>query len=440
MSSLPSSVGQGPMPLRVSQDRAARLALAAAMIANVLIWIRVSLLFNPAYSYIGPSGYDRVFYYAYTRSLVIDRDLDFSNEMALRPPSGDYLKDGGRILNKYPFGTALLALPAYAATHFGVLALNRSGLAHVPADGYSAPYVIAFSLSQMFWGVLGVWLLYRGVLRYHGPKVAAAGVIVAWFGTNAIFYTGVDLMMAHAAAIFSTAWCSYEAVKLRESPSRWKSWFRMGASAALVVMVRYQNAIYLLVPCGAAMTTLRRGRSDFPRKNVVSNFLLAAIGFLALFSVQMIIWKAVFGSWLTNTYGAEFEFNWWRPKVRELLTILAVWLPVFALGLAGCFAVAIRRKDLVAAAAGLGWLLNTYVASCWWDHTIASRSSSDMLFPICLGLASVFAPVEKRCPMATLAIVGALVLWYVPLVTIGINRPDSLLANWIINMRILIHM
>ncbi len=90
----------------------ARLAIYGAIAVNLLLFVRVAVIRSPFYSYQGPSGTDRVFYYAYARSLVIDRDLDFRNEFAVRPPSSGTIERDGRQLNKFPIGTPLLSLPA----------------------------------------------------------------------------------------------------------------------------------------------------------------------------------------------------------------------------------------------------------------------------------------------------------------------------------------
>jgi hypothetical protein len=394
------------------------------------------LLYNPAYSYLGPSGYDRVFYYAHARSLLIDHDLDFRDEMAIRPPSGEYPTRGGRPLNKYPFGSALLALPALAVMHLGVLAADRLGLAHVPADGYSMPYVLAYALGQMTWAILGLWLLYRALLRYFSPRTAAIAVIAGWSGTNALLYLAIDLMMAHAAAIFSIAWCSYEAVRIRESPSDWRVWLRLGASAALVVMVRYQNGIYLLVPLAAVSVCGDLSRGS-PGRALI-NVAIAAVGFLALFSIQFLVWKATFGAWVLNTYAAEFQFEWFRPRIREVANLLAIYLPAYALGLGGCLALAARRRDPIVAAAGLSWLLNIYITSCWWAYSIVDRTASDMMFPICLGLGSIISLAERRWPKGSTILILLWVLWYLPLGMIGVDPRRSLLDSWVTNARMIV--
>ena len=67
--------------------------------------VRIAVVNPPFYSYQGPSGADRVMqHHAYTRSIVIDHDLDFTNEFAVRPPSSGAIFRSDQQLNKYPIG------------------------------------------------------------------------------------------------------------------------------------------------------------------------------------------------------------------------------------------------------------------------------------------------------------------------------------------------
>jgi hypothetical protein len=56
-----------------------RLVLAAGLFVHVLLFVWIAVVFAPEL-YLGPRGSDRVFYYAYVRSLVIDGDPGFTNK------------------------------------------------------------------------------------------------------------------------------------------------------------------------------------------------------------------------------------------------------------------------------------------------------------------------------------------------------------------------
>ena len=393
--------------------------LALALAANVLLFIRIGVLFNPNYSYLAPAGADRVFYYAYTRSLVIDHDLDFRNELAMRPPtSGIYLLNG-RPTNRYPIGSPMLALPAFAVTHAAVRAANALGLTRATADGYAPVYAFSYVLSEMAFALIGIWLYYRAVARYFPDHIAALGVIAAWFGTNVLHYTAVDLVMSHAAALFSVAWCSYEAVTLHEASDDLIRWVRLGAASAFVILVRYQDAVYLLVPLVAALPYLRNVAAAWRRS------LAGLGGFLLMFAPQILAWHAIFGAWLVNSYEsanrAEAALLSWSPRLMELMFDpahgLVIWLPVVVAGIAGCFALAMARRDLIPAAAGVAWIVNTYVTGMYYVQNIL-RSGFDILFPVCLGLSFIAAFLWRRRPAVAIAVMAVPIAWSVPFAAI----------------------
>ena len=69
-------------------------------------------------------GSDGVAYYVYVRSLVIDNDLDFTNEYTYfqLKPAAFTRTSVGYIGNKYAIGPALLWMPFFLAAHAIALA------------------------------------------------------------------------------------------------------------------------------------------------------------------------------------------------------------------------------------------------------------------------------------------------------------------------------
>lgn len=80
---------------------------------------------------------DAVYHFCHLHTLVVDRDLDPTNQIThyqqVRSPYTGLPKIGnappidpvtGRAIDKYPIGTALLLLPAYAGVYVTALALN----------------------------------------------------------------------------------------------------------------------------------------------------------------------------------------------------------------------------------------------------------------------------------------------------------------------------
>lgn len=384
--------------------------LALAFVAHTLFFVRVAVVFAPNL-YLGPSGADRVFYFAYARSLVLDGDLDFRNEIARRPPSSGVRMKDGRVLNRYPIGAPLLSLPAYAATHVAVRTLRAAGWSHLDAGGYGRPYVLAYALAQLAWASLGFWLLYRVGRRFFPPVRAALGVAAAMVSTPLLLYTAADLMMSHAASSFATAWCLLASLRAREEPERSWRWCALGAAAVLLVLVRYQNVVYLAAPAVVVARCLPRGRAG-------ARALLATVaGASAFLAPQLLAWRAAYGRWFVHAYAGDVRFDWSPARLVAALldpAILGRWAPLLALGIGACLALGWARRDgLVAASAG-GSLAAVVVAAAWFWPDVAARSVCDNLATFSLGFAALARPGA-----APLALFASLAAWNVPFVLAG---------------------
>jgi hypothetical protein len=413
----------------------ARLVLAAGLLAHVLLFLRIAVLFAPEL-YLGPSGSDRVFYYAYVRSLVIDGDLDFANEIALRPPSGGLIFRNGAPLNKYPVGAPLLALPAYAATHAIMRAQAPVGTV---LHGYERPYVYAYALSQFAFAMLGMGCLYLVLRRFTNPLPSAMAVVSASLSTELLRYTTADLIMSHAAASFSIAWCLLESFRLREGPTRVTQWMRTGAAAALVVMVRLQSGVFLLIPAVAALDALRTVRTNPVGYRVLCVFAAIAGGLLTC-TPQLLAWRVMFGTWIANGYSAEMAFTWFAPHVREVGWLLIKWLPLLLLGLWGTAVLAFRRRDLLLAALMVCTLITIYVTACWWAYGIAPRTTFDNLAPITIGLAVTVESLRRMCSGAEWVALVLPALWNVPFMMLyesSYVSPWDLLSAWLQGLALL---
>lgn len=102
------------------------------------------------------SGVDEQHYYAHLRSVVLDGDLDYDNELdELTPYPGQLpphwrTSDGERD-NMYPVGWAIVSLVPYALIHLAAVAMQSLG-GFGPTTGYEPAYQLAASLPQLLAG------------------------------------------------------------------------------------------------------------------------------------------------------------------------------------------------------------------------------------------------------------------------------------------------
>ncbi len=144
--------------------RAAPLSVSAASSWHVRLFFLFFLLTLPL---VNPwvRG-DGVGYYAYLRSTLIDHDLNFENDyfagnksfvMSRFDAQGHLLPElytkTGHVENHFTVGPAILWAPVLVTVHVAVLLLDGFG-AHIAADGYSRPYLVAMGLTTAFYGFL----------------------------------------------------------------------------------------------------------------------------------------------------------------------------------------------------------------------------------------------------------------------------------------------
>jgi hypothetical protein len=144
---------------------------------------------------------DGFYYYAYTVSLVLDRDLDFSNQYQFNKGWASFtyayiVPQTGYPANQYGIGFGLLLLPAFAIAHLGVLAAKAVGLP-LTTNGYELYYQLPTYLWSFLLGLLGMGLLYRlltEVFDWHYAFGAAVGIL---FGTALSNYAFLHANMSH---------------------------------------------------------------------------------------------------------------------------------------------------------------------------------------------------------------------------------------------------
>lgn len=373
-------------------------------------------------------GSDGFYYYVYTRSLLLDGDVDFTNEYAY---FGDAVRDEdptptGRPANKYTIGTALLWVPFFALAHLLALGGQAVGLA-VSADGYSYFYQSAISIGSITYGTLGFWLAYLCAARLFSRLAALAAVVILWLTSNAIYYLVIEPSMSHMASFFSVAlvltlWFFW----LRDGQSIfWWQAVLLGFAGGLVMLVRMQDAIFLLLPYGALL--LRFGQAlaaqhwSQARHWFIMGLLTAGATVLA-FGPQLLAWQAIYGSWSTVPYTSDHDppFYWFQPNISGVLLSpwrgLFIWHPVYLLALLGLGELLRRERGLALALLGL-LALNIYIIAAWWAWWQGDSFGGRMFLNAMWIWVFGFAGLVEWLRMRSRLLVGAaglallLVLW-----------------------------
>ncbi len=317
-------------------------------------------------------GSDGISYYMYTRSLILDSDINFANEheffyskdpLSIGPR---YITKTGLVSNKYSIGPGILWMPFFIIAHVVLLFLKYLGL-HVTTDGYNYFYQAAVCVGSITYGFIGMTLTYSTTKRYY-PGTALAACVLLWLASNGIHYQVVQPSMAHMCSFFSVSLLMFTWIKYRPV-RRLRCWLLIGLAGGLVGIVRQPDATLLLLPILDCI--LDRTTSIFDK---IKSLSVLACGFFVIFSIQLSTWTILYGSPLINGYTSYGEgFSWLSPKIFQVLFStnhgLFLWHPILLIAALGLFHFRLLDRKL-AALFTFGFLLQIYLIASWssWDQ------------------------------------------------------------------------
>ncbi len=392
------------------------IALCVAVAAVGVAW--------PAWDMFGPErkpilqGWDDSFYYFWLPSVVIDGDLDFTNqlEQASTLHSGvrdDALSaprtDTGFVVNKYPPGWALGSLPFFLVAH-----------AFAPADstGFEPIYLSAAWFGQLLYAAAGLWLACRIVARFF-PATAASATLIVWLASPLIYYQTARLSMSHSQVFVLAVLAFWCALRIRESDAPVRIWALLGFASAMLFVTRNVALIYLAMPAALILPHLRSFRA------------IAALlaGALIPAALQLLAWRILFGSWIAYTYGGErFDFSqlylfevlfsprhgwfYWHPLLLPAIAAFAIW--------------GWRRLE------GITWLFSLVVIvflhaawPTWWlGSSFGYRAFEVPTLFAMIGFAALLTAAARRKSLHLIATIAALlaVVWNLALFALFLTQ------------------
>ena len=295
---------------------------------------------------------DEVQYFAYLRSLWVDRDVSFENEYRHFHDSGvtrypgfhetflERTTETGRRISFATIGAAILWSPFYA-TADGLVALGLAGDGN--RDGYGAPYVRAVAYGSAIYGWLAVVIGWALAHRLGLGRGALAGALAVWFGTPLLFYMYVAPPMSHACSAFAAA--AFLAVWLQVR-TRWTplGGLALGALAALMAMVREQDVLIAAGPALDWALAFWRAPDDAmaPRRSrLAATALAAAAGFAVCYLPQVFAYLALNGYPGPSRLVIR-KMNWLAPHAAGVVASpahgLVFWTPLALLAVVGLIA------------------------------------------------------------------------------------------------------
>ena len=367
---------------------------------------------------------DGFYYYSYLRSLAFDRDVEFSNDYRLLglgdKPHLFQPTPTGYAQSAWTIGPAIVWAPFFAAAH-PVAAWLSAGDVNVSTNGISYPYRQAVCIAGLAYALLGAWFTFRLSSLFFSTRLAAGAVGFTIAGSFMLWYIVKEPSMTHApsmAGVAALAWM-WAATHGRRTRLQWAL---LGLLAGFVTLIRWQNALFAILPAFEALTQLVPAIRARDRTRVVSTLTAGAVftaGATIGFLPQMLAWKAIYGSYLAVSPVGP-QIRWWDPHLVDILFSsrngLLSWSPMLYLGAIGLVLFAFARP-WIGLPAMLAVAVMTYFNASiqdWWGSAGYGGRRFDGTIPLfALGVAA-FAEraiaVARRYPVGMVSSAGALLL------------------------------
>ena len=398
------------------------LALGFGFITAVHLWT----FLDPPMMKIHGDGY---YTYLFARSLVFDGDWDLTNDYELcgdpwrmrtrmGPP-----EPGMRPHNPWNPGPALVWGPFLLAVK---LLSSATGDPNPRiAQACQGPMADFSMTGTLVAGLLTVLLAYRMARRHVGAAPAFLGAAAIGLATSLPYYSTILPSYNHAVAAFGVA-LFLERWDATRGSRRWYRWLFIGLLLGLSMLIRAQTALLALCPLvewiALAMGDARDRRFCSLARHVAVGLLFTAAALL-VFSPQLFLWKATYGTYLAVPQGEHF-MRWSTPHLDGVFFAstggLLVWTPILYgafFGLLG--ALFVRRERGVAFALLLFVASMTYVNASAYDYfgsaSFSNRRFTELAMPFAFGIALFVAWVlrwaERRprafgVTVATCAVLG----------------------------------
>jgi len=375
---------------------------------------------------------DGVGYYAYVRAPLIQHNLRFEEDwrhanlyfsQARTLPDGQLIPseytETGYVSNLFSIGPAMLWTPFLLAAHASVLFADALG-AHIPANGFSTPYILAMALGTAIYGFLGLLFSYSLARKYVDDRWAFLSTLAIWGASSLPVYMYFNPAWSHAHSAFAVALFLWYWDRTRDRRT-FLQWTLLGFLGGLMVDVYFPNGAFLLLPLIESIHAYwnswraRNVRAVGPLFAANLSFTIAAVlAFLPTLVTRSIIFGGLF------RFGSYTALPWdWRaPNWRMVLFSsqhgLLSWTPMLLLAVLGLFfaprhATSITRY-LAVAAAPFYYTISSYP---YW-HGMASFGNRFFisLTPVFVfGLALLFQRFAQlfRSPRRAFASASALI-------------------------------
>jgi hypothetical protein len=362
-------------------------------------------------------------YYAYLPSLVVDHDLDLTNQFQRGDPEFHkiYFDDHGRardglrtrrgyVEDQWGIGAAVMWAPAFLAAHAFVKLAAATGHTRWPADGYSFPYRWACAAATAAYAIAGLALAARAARRYtsSGGATLTAATLLLFAGSLVVYafllpFWSLALTLVPLAALLLRT----RAGEVRRDAV--VGWFVVnGALVGLAYTIHPLTAPWALLALAAVPPR--------PVRRALSAAGATLVGVLVGASPQLVVRAILYG----NPFHPGYSVNE-RSKGFDVARVLFganhgwfSWTPICLVAVVGVVLLAIqpatRRAGLVLLGVIVGSVLLASLSPFYEQSSFGNRFLLPTTPALVVGLAVVSERLRKRRG-AVAPVAALLVIW-----------------------------
>ena len=376
---------------------------------------------------------DGFYYFAYMRSLAFDRDVNFTNDYRLLglgdKPHLFQPTPTGYAQSAWTIGPAIVWAPFFGAGHVVATRLSRDD-PNVSANGISFPYRQAVCIAGLFYGLLGCWFCVRVTARLFETRLAAVATAMVVAGSFMLWYIVKEPSMTHAPSMAAVAGFTWLWLATGRPTRPMRAWALLGLVAGLMALIRWQNALFAILPACDAVGLLWRSaragdRAAFTRA-MAAGVLFTACA-TAAFAPQMIAWKSIYGSYLAVSPVGP-QIRWTQPHIADILWSsrngLLSTSPILYVGAIGLVIFGASRPavglPLLLAAAAMTYF-NASIQDWWGSDGFGMRRFDGLIPMLTIGLANAYVSltsfVRRHAAASAVAALGTLIVWNLTLMS-----------------------
>jgi len=362
-------------------------------------------------------GIDAEASYMMARSLYFDHDFDYRNELSLTPHPDMFepliIEHSGkdRFIFHFPFplGYALLSQPFFFISNITTTASNSFFGTSLSADGYKGLFGFIVPFGTIIYGLIGIYFAYKLLREFYEPSMASLSVNVLLLSSSLLWYITGHVTMTHVHSFTVLTILIYLVMPLFKKDCQIISTARyagIGLFSALAILMRLQNAIFLLIPIIGIFMNFYATRSTVLRQNVglLIKIGVCILSFIIAFIPQLLYWKVYRGHWFVNPYSDLTDISFYPSQLHVFDTLfstnhgLFLWNPITLISIIGIVLLFFRSKGylLLLSILSLCFMLNLYIIASYFDFSMANSFGNRGFDGSTLFFAIGFAEILHR--------------------------------------------